>query len=74
MPLRKKLQKIAEKFFGIPPPTSSASCFICNKLKYPHYGIDFFVQETTLRVGGGSGEEATSLARSAPCVIRKSYI
>ena len=37
-------EKIAEKFFGIPPPTSSASCFICNKLKYPHYGIAFCVQ------------------------------
>jgi hypothetical protein len=44
MPLRKKLQKIAEKFFGIPPPTSSASCSLCIKLKYPHYGIDFLVQ------------------------------
>jgi hypothetical protein len=31
-------------------------------------------RETTLRVGGGSGDEATSLARSAPCVIRKVYI
>lgn len=31
-------------------------------------------RETTLRVGGGSGDEATSLAWSAPCVIRKSYI
>jgi hypothetical protein len=34
----------------------------------------FVYRETTLRVGGGSGDEATSLARSAPCVIRKAYI